>query len=103
MDQPHWLVQELTGEAVWTALALSAAWAWKNRESIRHRLERNPKPITISMSPAKLTAEAQPVFVSATIHTQSTVRATATVEKSRGTAPLARRLEELVSWYLHVS
>jgi hypothetical protein len=43
------------------------------------------------------------VLGSATIQGKGTVRASATVEKPRYTPPLARRLEELAAWYLHVS
>jgi hypothetical protein len=100
MTIPDWLWQGLVADAVWCGIAFSAAWAWKNRESIRHRLERNRKTIIISMNPANLTAEATPVLVSATIQAKSTVKATATVEN---TPSLARRLEELAAWYLHVS
>ena len=47
--------------------------------------------------------QGKPVYVSATIQGKSTVEATATVKKSLRTPSLARRLEELASWYLHVS
>jgi len=100
MTIPDWLWQGLVEDAVWWGIAFSAAWSWKNRERIRHRLERNRKTVTISMNPANFTAEATPVLVSATIQSKSTVKATATVES---TPSLARRLEELAAWYLHVS
>jgi ketosteroid isomerase-like protein len=100
MTIPDWLWQGLVEDAVWWGIAFSAAWAWKNRERIRHRLERNRKTVTISMNPANLTAEATPVLVSAAIQAKSTVKATATVEN---TPSLARQLEELAAWYLHVS
>ena len=99
MTIPDWLWQGLVEDAVWWGIAFSTACAWKNRESIRHRLERNRKAVTISMNPANLTAEATPVLVSATIQAKSTVKATATVVKPS----LARRLEELAAWYLQVS
>jgi len=88
-------------DAVWWGIAFSAAWAWKNRQGIRHRLKPN-RDVTISMNPAILTAEGQkltPVLLSGTIQGKSTVKGTLTVEKPS----LARRLEELASWYLHVS
>ena len=47
--------------------------------------------------------QGKPVYVSATIQGKSTVEATSTVKKSLGTPSPARRLEELASWYLHVS
>jgi len=100
MTIPDWLWQGLVEDAVWWGIAFSAAWAWKNRERIRHRLGRNPKTIIISMNPANLTAEATPVLMSATIQAMSTAKATATV---KNTSSLARRLEELAAWYLHVS
>jgi hypothetical protein len=98
MTIPDWLWQGLVEDAVWWGIAFSAAWAWKNREGIRHRLERN-RNVTISMNPANLTAEGQPVYVSASRQAKSTVKATATVVKPS----LARRLEELAAWYLQVS
>ena len=100
MTIPDWLWQGLVEDALWWGIAFSAAWAWKNRERIHHRLECNGKTVTISMNPANLTAEATPVLVSATIQAKSTVKATATVENIPS---LARRLEELAAWYLHVS
>jgi hypothetical protein len=53
----------------------------------------------------------KPVLLSGTIQGKSTVEGTLTVEKALDTRwnaetltlSLARRLEELVSWYLHVS
>ena len=42
MNEPHWLVQELAGEAVWTALAVGAALAWKKREALMRALTRQP-------------------------------------------------------------
>jgi hypothetical protein len=96
MNVPDWLWQELVGEAIskaiWPAITFSAVLAWKQFERYRKRQ-------TISMNPANLTAEATPVYVSASIQAKSSVKATATVEKPS----LARRLEELAAWYLHVS
>jgi hypothetical protein len=102
MDVPDWLRQNIATNLLTEGLIAALLLAWKYREWIRHRLEPN-RDITISMNPANLTAEATPVLLSATIQGKSTVEATATVEKSRGTPSLARRLEELVSWFLHVS
>jgi hypothetical protein len=102
MNVPDWLWQNITTDLLTEGLIAALLLAWKYREWIRHRLEHN-RDVTISMNPANLTAEATPVLVSATIQGKTTVRATATVEKSRGTLSFARRLEELVSWYLHVS
>jgi hypothetical protein len=85
MNVPDWLWQELLGEATWKAIltgsAFIAGWALKRRRAM----------------------QGKPVLVSATIQGKSTVEGTATVEQSLGTPSLARRLEEFVSWYLHVS
>jgi hypothetical protein len=92
MNVPDWLWQELVAEAIWTGIFVSAGLAFK-------RFERYRKRQTISMNPANLTAEATPVYVSATIQGKSTVKANATVEKPS----LARWLEDFAAWYLRVS
>jgi hypothetical protein len=81
MNVPDWLWQGLLENAIWTGIVFSAAWVWKRRRAM----------------------QGKPVYVSATIQGKSTVEATATVKKSLRTPSLARRLEELASWYLHVS
>jgi|SRR5215211_3212997 len=97
MNVPDWLWQNIVSDLLADGLKAAAigllAWLYRKLMLMQR------KPVTISMKPANLTAEATPVLVSATIQGRSTVRATATVEKTS----LARRLEELVSWYLHVS
>ena len=42
MSDPHWLLQELAGEAVWTALGFGAWLAWKKRETLVRVLTRPP-------------------------------------------------------------
>ena len=46
MDAPHWLLQELAGEAIWTALGLGVGLAWKYREDIRERFKATTNPPT---------------------------------------------------------
>jgi hypothetical protein len=53
------------------------------------------------MQPATLRAEAQSLHVTVSDKLRITDNSLATV--SKGAPSLARRLEELVSWYLHVS
>ncbi len=42
MSGPHWLLQELAGEAVWTSVALGVAYAWNKRAAIKRTLTRAP-------------------------------------------------------------
>jgi hypothetical protein len=85
------VVSGLTADALWE----SGKWAWKNREGIRSRIERIPKPITVPMNPANLRAEAKTVTVSALADLRWKVESPA--------PSLARRLEDFAAWYLHVS
>jgi hypothetical protein len=97
MNVPDWLWQNIVSEFLADGLKVAAigllAWIYRKLMLMQR------KPVTISMKPANLTAEGQPVYVSASIQAKSTVKATATVVKPS----LARRLEELAAWYLHVS
>jgi hypothetical protein len=96
VNEPHWLLQEMAGEAVWTALLFGGAWVYKNRERIRDRLGSSSR---------------KPVLLSGTIASEATFEGTPTVGSERqilynveaATPSLARRLEDLVAWYLHVS
>ena len=80
----------LAADALWE----SGKWAWKHREAILSKLGKR-----------------QPVLLSGAIEGGSTFDGTLTVGKSvdlrwkveAPTPSLARRLEELASWYLHVS
>jgi hypothetical protein len=114
MDQPHWLVQELTGEAVWTALALSAALAWKNREAIAQRLRRPrdiPRTVTDRLGLTDTVTLTGGGTLTAGTQAQILydVRALAGTERQilynveAAKPSLARRLEDLAAWYLHVS
>lgn len=42
MSDPHWLVQELAGNAAWTAVGVGAAYAWNRREAIKRAVWRQP-------------------------------------------------------------
>jgi hypothetical protein len=109
MNEPHWLVQELAGEAVWTALALGAAWAWTKREVIRNRFG----VVTVPMKPATLKVEGAKgtVYLSAVGDGIGEGSGTVTVgavadlrwKVEAPTPSLARRLEDLAAWYLNVS
>jgi hypothetical protein len=109
----------LAADALWE----SGKWAWKNRGDIRNRLGRIPKPITVAMNPANLAAKAHKVTVSDTLGITDNALTTvskdlelqwnvlSTVGKNlhlvwnveAATPSLARRLEDLAAWYLHVS
>ena len=97
MNVPDWLWQNIVSDLLADGLKAAAigllAWIYRKLMLMQR------KPVTISMNPANLKAEGQPVYVSASIQAKSTVKATATVVKPS----LARRLEELAAWYLHVS
>jgi hypothetical protein len=108
MDIPDWLWQELMADAIWTGIAFGAAWAWKNREAILRKLGKR-----------------QPVLLSGEVSGGGNMEGTLTAGTERQilydvrslvgserqilynveapTPSLARRLEELASWYLHVS
>ncbi len=83
----------LAADAMWE----SGKWAWKHRRMIADKLRRTPEDIVIHVQPLTLSAEIQPARI--------------TVDKSvdlgwkdESPAPsLARRLEDLAAWYLHVS
>ncbi len=79
-----WLWQELVAEAIWTSIFISAAAAYEHREAILRKLGKR-----------------QPVLLSGTMEGGGTIKGTLTIDAS--TPSLARRLEELVSWYVHVS
>jgi hypothetical protein len=94
MDIPDWLWQGLVADAIWTSIAFSGAWAYRHREAILRRLGKR-----------------QPVLLSGTLRGESSLDGTLTVGKSVDlrwnveppTPSIARRLEELAYWYLHVS
>jgi hypothetical protein len=92
-DVPDWLWQ---GLAVWAA-GKSLEWAWIHRKVIADKLSRTPEDIVINLQPLTLRAEAQPVSV--TVGKSVDLR----WKVEAPTPSLARRLEELASWYLHVS
>ena len=47
MGEPHWLIQELTGEAIGTAVVLGGAWILRKRTAIADRL-RGRTPVLLS-------------------------------------------------------
>jgi hypothetical protein len=97
MNVPDWLWQELAADAIWTSIAFGAAWAYRHREVLADKLGRTPRDIVINAQPLTLHAEVPP----ARIKVGKSVDLRWKVEAS--TPSLARRLEELASWYLHVS
>lgn len=119
-DVPDWLWQGLT---VWAA-AKSIEWAWIHREAIAQRLRR-PRHMTrtvtdrlgltdtVTLTGGGIAGHAQAGGGTLTAGTQAQilydVRALAGTERQilyNVEAPkpsLARRLEDLAAWYLHVS
>ena len=110
MDEPHWLLQELAGEAVWTALLISGAWVYKNRNHIRNKLVgRNRQPVLLSGEVSGSSGMEGTLTVGSERQILYDVRALAGSERrivynvETPTPSLVKRLEELASWYLHVS
>jgi hypothetical protein len=102
MNVPDWLWQSIEKNAldeIAAAMAIihytikAAKWA------VTKYAESRDKDVTISMNPANLTAEGQPVLLSGTIQAGSTVKGTLTVEKPS----LANRLGKFLYWLVQVS
>ena len=72
-------------------------WAWTHRKDFADKLRRAPKDVVISLQPLTLRAEAQPIRVTVGSERQILYNVEAP------TPSLARRLEDLVAWYLNVS
>jgi hypothetical protein len=98
---PNWLWQELVADAIWTGIAFGAAWTLKNRREILTKLR------STTSSPR----QGQYVDLSGVSTGRSSATGVLTISKDLDlrwnveapTPSLARRLEELASWYLHVS
>jgi hypothetical protein len=111
MNIPDWLWRELVGNAVWEIPTVLVPLAWKYRKVIMNTLGLKAERRVINLQPLTLHAKAQPVLLSGTIEGKSTLDGTLTVGKSvdlrwnveAPTPSLARRLEELASWWLHIS
>jgi len=103
MNVPDWLwqglVEEATSKAIWAGIAFSAGWAWKKREAIAQRLRR-PHHITRTVTDKLgVTDTARDGGGTLTAGTQAQIL----YNVEAPTPSLARRLEDLVAWYLHVS
>jgi len=72
-------------------------WTWNHRKDFADKLGRTPKDIVINAQPLTLHAEVPPVHITVASERQILYNVEAP------TPSLARRLEELASWYLHVS
>lgn len=106
-NAPDWLWKGLVVAASWEA----AKWVWKNREEIASKLSRTPEDIVINAQPLALHAELRPARLAVVsqrhssyairVGEESTRRSSYRIEAP--TPSLARRLEELAAWYLHVS
>lgn len=110
MSEPHWLIQELAGNAAWTAVGFGAAYAWKYREAIATKLRRSiPQTLHVYGIPSQQSIGEPTITAGASAQLNWSVRGLAgksidlrwNVESP--TPSLARRLEELAAWYLHVS
>jgi hypothetical protein len=97
MNVPDWLWQGLLENAIWAAIAFSAGWAWKNSADIRERLNTirtPPKPTLTAGSQRQLLYD-----VRANVGSERQILYNVEAPKPS----LARRLEDLAAWYLHVS
>jgi hypothetical protein len=96
-DVPDWLWQGIATNLLADGLVAAGWLAWKYREEIANKLRRTPEDIVINLQPLTLRAEPQParITVGKSVDLRWKVEAP--------TPSLARRLEELASWYLHVS
>jgi hypothetical protein len=111
MSDPHWLVQELAGNAVWTAVGVGAAFAWKYRDAIVRRLPKRNMIVPLTGAESDELVGSLTVALTHNATSRSNATATATVSKDvqllwnieAPTPSFARRLEELAAWYLHVS
>jgi hypothetical protein len=99
VDVPDWLWQGMT---IWAA-GKSIEWAWKHRRTIAEQLRKTPEDIVIQLQPLSVGVEAQPAIVTAEANLYATGNLDATGKVQAHKPSLARRLEELAAWYLHVS
>ncbi len=104
----------MAGEAVWQTaefvVIVAGAYAWKRRHVIAEKL-RKPIPQTLHVYgiPSQETVGEPTLTVGSEITTSWDVLASVGSERTAlwnveaPTPSLARRLEELAAWYLHVS
>ena len=101
MNVPDGLWQGFVENAIWAGVSFCAALEWKHRRMSAGNLERSPEDVVVHLQPLTLRAEAQPMQVTVSDKLGITDNVLTTV--SKGAPSLARRLEELAAWYLHVS
>src|SRR3712207_1984159 len=105
---PDWLWQELAADAIWTSIAFSFAWAYRNREAILRKLGKR-QPVLLSGTVGSSAGMEGALTVGTERHIPYDVRSLIGSEGQvlfnveAPTPSLTRRLEELVTWYLHVS
>jgi hypothetical protein len=109
-DVPDWLWQGIAANLLADGLVAVALLAWKYREQIAQRIRTNsPQTIRIYGIPSEEAVGEPTLTAGTTLDARWNVLQT--VGKSvdlrwnveAPTPSLARRLEELASWYLHVS
>ncbi len=92
-DVPNWVWQGIATNLAADGL-VGASWlAWKYREALLKRLRRSRPAMVVPLPSLELAANLMPVGS----------QNTAMWNVEAPTPSLARRLEELASWYLHVS
>jgi hypothetical protein len=104
MNVPDWLWQNIEKNALEEIAAVMAIVHYTikaARWAVTKYAESRDKSVTISMQPATLRADAQPLHVTVSDNIGITDSVIAALTK--GTPSLARRLEELAFWYLRVS
>jgi|SRR5215207_1715178 len=100
MNVPDWLWQGLVENALWAAIAFSAAWAWKSWRAMQR------KPVLLSGAiegGSHLSGELSVGEHTRAVSDNIGVTDNVLVTLNKGTPSLASRLEQLVYWYLRVS
>ena len=100
---PDRLWQELAGDAIWTSIGFGVAQAWKHRKATQR------KPVLLSGVAGGKSTVGGTLRVVKDVDLRWSVRQTVGKDVDlrwnieAPTPSFARRLEELASWYLHVS
>jgi hypothetical protein len=108
MNIPDWLWQELAADAIWTGIGFSTAWAWKKRQAILSMLSSR-QPVLLSGEVGASAGMEGTLTVGKSVEARWNVRSLISKDLNAlwnvesPTPTLARRVEELASWYLHVT
>lgn len=107
-DVPNWLWQGIATNLLADSLVAAGWLAWKYRNEIANKVQRKP-PVLISAQSVGSGSATAALTVGKSVEARWNVLQTVGSERQllwNVEAPkpsLARRLEELAAWYLHVS